>query len=653
MPHTKQSAVTSSVNKRVLFSTLILISTLMLAIALFPEQSRQVFLQLQDDIIQQFGWLYMLSVAAFICFCLFFAISPCGLIKLGSDNSEPDYSYLSWFAMLFSAGMGIGLLFFSVAEPLIHYIHPPLGEPATIQAAQQAMIITFFHWGIHAWAIYALLGLALAYFGFRHHLPLTIRSTLYPLLGKWTHGICGDIIDVLAVIATMIGLATSLGLGVMQINEGLRYVFGFPDSETMQILIIIVVTGVASFSVFLGLNAGIRRLSLLNILLALSLLIFVFFAGPTLKLPQLLVQNIGNYLSNLVHATFNLYAYQQNNDWLASWTLFYWGWWISWSPFVGMFIARISRGRTIRDFILGVLFIPVGFTFIWMTVFGNTALFYEQLTPGLLSASVTQQLEIAAFKLYEQLPLTMIASTLTIIVSTVFFITSLDSGALVIDIIISDGKIKAHWYRRVVWTVMIALIAIFLLFAGGLVALQTAAMTSALPFVFVILAIGYSLLKSLRAEMKGKTCQDTPLVCSTNDHPARSWPSILKSLFSYPNKTQAKRFLTETVRPALEKAGREFEKKGLRANLSSKPMQLTLDVVHQDIENFTYTIRLKSRLTPSFIVNAASGKKRGSSTYYQVQVLVPEGVQQYNAYGYTEGELLQDIFYQYEKYIIF
>ena len=340
-----------------------------------PKETEALFRAAQNWVAADAGWFTVISVAGFLVFVVGVAISNFGKLKLGPDHSTPDYNYVTWLSMLFAAGMGIGLMFFGVAEPVMHYAAPPEGAPATMNAAQQAMRITFFHWGIHAWAVYAVVALSLAYFAYRHDLPLRIRSCLYPLIGERIHGPLGHAVDTFAVLGTIFGLATSLGLGVIQINSGLNYLLKIDVTLMTQIILIIVISLIATASVVTGLDKGVRRLSELNMILAAVLMLFVLATGPTVYLLQTLVQNTGMYISRVFEMTFNLYAYQSsNNDWIGGWTLFYWGWWIAWSPFVGMFIARISRGRTVREFVVSVLFVPLGFTFMWMTFYGNTAL---------------------------------------------------------------------------------------------------------------------------------------------------------------------------------------------------------------------------------------------------------------------------------------
>ncbi|MDR7016885.1 BCCT family transporter [Acinetobacter sp. 3657] len=424
----------------VFIPTIIVIVLVLLGTISNPELAGQFFSQVLNYVTNTFGWFYMLAVAAFLIFIVGIAMSNWGNIKLGPDHAEPEYSFLSWFAMLFSAGYGIALLFFGVAEPVLHFSAPPQGAPGTIEAAKQAMQISYFHWGFHIWAIYGVVGLSLAYFTFRHGLPLAMRSTLFPFIGNRINGWMGHTVDTFAVLGTLFGIATTLGLSVTQINTGVNYLFpSIPVSIPVQIATILIITLLATFSVVAGMDKGIKRLSVINIGLAVALMLFVFIVGPTLFILQTFVENTGSYLSNLVERTFSLQAYTAN-DWIGNWTLFIFGWTISWAPFVGIFIAKISRGRTIRQFIVGIMLIPTIFTFLWFSVFGDTAL-HLILVEGYQSLvqDVQQDKAIALFKLYEHLPLTSLLSFLSVILIITFFVTSADSGSLVIDSLTSGG----------------------------------------------------------------------------------------------------------------------------------------------------------------------------------------------------------------------
>src|SRR5690606_31448474 len=405
-----------SVNRRVFWPAAIISLLFVLLAVLFTEPMAQRVAGLQDFIVTRFGWFYILSVTGFLIFALYLFVSPYGSIRLGADDDEPEYSYPSWFAMLFSTGMGIGILFYGVAEPVLHYAKPPasLGpgmQPETIESAKEAIHLAYFHWGLHAWAVYIIVGLALAYFAYRHDLPLTIRSTLWPLLGQRIYGPAGDVVDILAIFGTLFGLAPSLGLGVLQINAGLDYLGLLSVGLDNQIWLIAGVTLAATLSVASGLDNGIKRLSELNLGVGLVLLVFVFVSGPTVFLLSTLIENVGYYLQTLIGTSFRTTAFR-GTEWQKSWTMFYWGWWISWAPFVGMFIARISRGRTIREFVGGVLFAPTLLTFVWFGIFGNTALHREIFGNGGMVAAVDGNVATAIYIMFDQLPWPMISTSL-------------------------------------------------------------------------------------------------------------------------------------------------------------------------------------------------------------------------------------------------
>jgi choline/glycine/proline betaine transport protein len=463
-----------------------------------PDAAKTIFLGLQDWIVGTWGWLFIASTALFLVFSVWCALGARGRLRLGAEGEAPDFALHSWFAMLFSAGMGIGIMFFGVAEPVMHYASPPSGEGLTAVAAQQAMTITFFHWGLHAWGVYAVMGLAIAYFGHRRGLPLAIRSTLHPLLGDRIHGWIGHSVDVFAVFGTLFGLATSLGLGAMQVNAGLHRLFGAPESTGVQVVVIALITAGATTSVVLGLDKGIRRLSELNVALATLLLLFVAVAGPTLALIEAFPVRILDYLVALVPLSTG-YEQLGNGEWQKSWTLFYWAWWIAWSPFVGMFIARISRGRTIREFVLGVLLVPTIVSFVWFTVFGWSALTLDAQSPG-IAAAVADDLSTGIYALLDRLPAADITSALAALVVAIFFITSSDSGSFVVDMLTSGGDLNPPVWQRVFWAVSEGVIAAVLLVAGGLAALQSAAINTGLPFCVILLLVCLGLGRALHEE---------------------------------------------------------------------------------------------------------------------------------------------------------
>ena len=542
----------STINRPVFFSaalfTLLLVGFAIAA----PKTAQNLFESIQRWILGNASWFYILVVAIILLSVAFLAISRYGDIKLGPDHSEPDYRNFTWFAMLFSAGMGIGLMFFGVAEPVMHFMSPPVGEGATAAAARESMKITFFHWGLHAWAIYAVVALTLAFFSFRHGLPLTLRSALYPLIGNRIHGPIGHAVDVFAIIGTVLGVATSLGLGVAQMNSGLNHLFGIPVGVIPQIILIVITCGLATLSVASGLDKGIRILSEANMVLAVILLLFVLVAGPTVFLLQTFVQNTGAYLSDIVNKTFNLYAYEPS-DWIGGWTLFYWGWWIAWSPFVGLFIARISRGRTIREFVSGVLLVPAGFTLFWMTVFGDTAIHFI-LVDGVkgFAETVKDDNALALFAFFELLPWSSVMSVFAIAMVAVFFVTSADSGALVVDLLASGGADRTPVWQRIFWSLAMGAVAIALLLADGLTALQTATIASALPFSIILLLSLWGLFKALKLDATKRGIRYQSLTLSRPTRGGQSWERRLRNMVMMPRRAHVVRFVSDVVTPALE-----------------------------------------------------------------------------------------------------
>lgn len=616
--------------------------------ALFAEPAAAVFARVQAYIIADFGWFYVATVAGFLLFVIYLMISRHGDVKLGPDESEPDYSYLSWFAMLFSAGMGIGLVFFGVAEPIQHYAAPPVGEARTVESARQAMVLTFLHWGLHAWAIYIVVRLALAYFSFRRGLPLALRSPLYPLIGRRIYGPIGHSVDIFAVLGTMFGVATSLGLGVLQINAGLDHLFGIPVSITAQLLLIAGVTAIATLSVFLGLDRGVKRLSELNIILAVLLLGFVLFAGPTIFLLDAYLQNIGAYLDSLIQRTFRLYAYEPN-PWLGDWTLFYWGWWIAWSPFVGMFIARISRGRTIREFISGVLLVPVLFSFLWMTVFGNTAISLDMAGVAPIAETALTNLPVALFETLGALPFGTVTSFIATLLVITFFVTSADSGALVMDTITSGAAENPPVWQRIFWAVCAGGIAGVLLLAGGLEALQTAAITSALPFAIVMIFICYGLLRALQMEKTGSTIDLASSEIATA-YPELGWQKRLASLMHHCSADEIASFITGNAKPALEAVAEQMRESGFNPELAEQSDRLELKIPHGERGEFHYTVRSRSFLSPSFMWVESRKANEGEQRHYRALAHSSEGDQPHDVTGFTQDQLINDLLNRYARF---
>ncbi len=483
---------------------------------MFQSAAEPLFAGMRGWLTANLDWFFIAAGNVFVVVCVALALSPLGRVRLGGTEAKPDYTYAGWFSMLFAAGMGIGLMFYGVSEPLSHFGSAmggttleggarndwaPLGAAAgnAEEATRLAMAATIFHWALHPWAIYAILALGLALFSFNKGLPLTIRSVFYPLLGERVWGWPGHVIDILAVLATMFGLATSLGLGASQAASGLNHLFGIPLGETTQIVLVIGITAIALVSVLAGLDAGVKRLSEINMALALLLVLFVIIVGPTLAILSGFFNNLGAYLQYLP-ALANPVG-RDDANFAQGWTAFYWAWWISWSPFVGMFIARVSRGRTVREFIVSVLVVPSLACVLWMTVFGQTAI--TQVVKDGYQAVASAELPLQLFLMLEALPLAQISSFIAIVLVVVFFVTSSDSGSLVIDVISAGGKVDAPTPQRVFWCVFEGLVAIALILGGGLVALQAMAVSTGLPFAVVLLVATVSVVKGLASEPRG------------------------------------------------------------------------------------------------------------------------------------------------------
>ncbi|RFU66653.1 glycine betaine uptake BCCT transporter [Peribacillus glennii] len=481
-------------------SVVFLIILVIMGVSL-PEWFETATANVGNLITSSFGWYYLILVSAIVIFCIFLIVSPLGMIRLGKPDEKPEYSTISWFAMLFSAGMGIGLVFWGAAEPLSHFASdPPLAEPGTKEAIKESMRYSFFHWGIHAWGIYALVALALAYFKFRKNEPGLISATLTPLLGKYAKGKIGIIIDILAVLATVIGVATTLGFGAAQINGGLAYLFGIPKNLTVQVIIIGVVTIFFMISAWSGLGKGIKYLSNTNIALAIGLLLLMFIVGPTIFILNLFTDTLGSYLQNIIQMSFRMAPVRpEDREWINSWTIFYWAWWISWSPFVGIFIARVSRGRTIREFLLGVLLLPALVSFLWFAVFGTSAIDVQQAGNVDLTKLATEEV---LFGMFSQFPLSDILSIIAVVLIGTFFITSADSATFVLGMQTTFGSLTPPNSVKLTWGILQSIVAIILLYSGGLQGLQNALIAAALPFSAIMILMGISLYKSLMKERK-------------------------------------------------------------------------------------------------------------------------------------------------------
>lgn len=652
MQSTNPSSPTHSpLNKPVFISASVAIFLLLIFAVIAPQTANTVFETTQALIVDNASWFYVLSVALILIATVYLGLSRYGNIRLGPDHAQPDYSFVSWLSMLFAAGMGIGLMFFGVAEPVMHYLAPPTADAQTTEALREAMKTTFFHWGFHGWAIYGVVALILAYFSFRHNLPLTMRSALYPMIGNKIYGWPGHAVDIFAVISTIFGTATSLGLGAAQINSGLNYLLGVEVSAFNQILLMIGIIAIAIVSVVSGLDKGIKRLSEINMVLAVALLTFILLLGPTVFLLQAYIQNTGAYLADIVRNTFNLFAYDKT-EWFGGWTIFYWGWWIAWAPFVGLFIARISRGRTIREFILGVLIIPSAFTFLWMTVFGNSAIDFIISNPELgLGNMVNDNTSAALFLFFENLPLTEILSTIAIVMVVIFFVTSCDSGAMVVDMLCSFGKNDTPVWQRIYWALGVGVVAAILLAAGGLNALQTMTIASALPFAVIILIALVGLIKALRVD----ECKRESLSFSPNpQHPTDStlaWQERLQNIVNFPSKSAVNNYQKTIVVPALHAVSKELLAHGIQADVTEKGDVIELAVHQGDAQGFLYAVHRRKYMQPDFgTPEGVSQPLDDENIYFRAEVHLQEGGQDYDIMGWSKNAVIHDVIDQYHKH---
>lgn len=601
-----------------------------------------------------FGWYYMLAVVAYLVFVILIGMSRFGSIRLGPDHSRPEFSLLTWSSMLFAAGIGIDLLFFSVAEPVAHYLAPPDLEPESQEAMRAAVVQTFLHWGLSGWGLYVLMGMALAYFSYRHRLPLAIRSALYPLLGKRIHGPIGHAVDIAAVLSTVFGIATSLGIGVMQLNYGLTYMFDVPESLSVQVILIALVVVLATISVVSGVERGIRRLSEFNMLLALVLLLFVLFQGQTLKLLDMAVNNAGDYFAGFIAKSFDTYAFagDEANEWKMWWTIFFWGWWIAWTPFVGLFLARISRGRTIRQFVAGALGIPLAFMMVWMSVFGNSGIELVA-NQGIveLGEQALETPQTTMYTLLEHYPWIGLTAAVVTLLGIVFFITSADSGALVLanfTSILSDVNHDAPVGLRVFWSAIIGLVTIALLMAGGLAALQSAVVVTSLPFSLVIFAIMAGMYRALRVE--GSKAEARRRIAGSA--PGGDWRERLDRALDTSNRVGAAATIEHSIRPALTQFAQELERRGQVANvreerLDDDPLpRLTLQVELEEAPIFVYQVCPHRMRTPSFL-------PADDDYYVRLDVYLAEGGTGQDLNGYTRGQVIGDVLGEYERHLHF
>jgi choline/glycine/proline betaine transport protein len=611
------------------------------------------------------GWYYFLAATIFLVFVVFIAVSRYGTIKLGPQHSKPDFSLFAWAAMLFAAGIGIDLMFFSVSGPVSHYLAPPEGAAETVEAARQAVVWTMFHYGVTGWAMYALMGMALGYFAFRYRLPLSIRSALYPIIGKRVHGRLGDAVDLAAVIGTIFGIAVSLGIGVVQLNYGLKFLFDLPEGVPAQIGLIAVAVLMATVSAVAGVDKGIRRMSELNVVLAILLMLYVAIMENPVQLLNAFIMNIGDYVSRFPGMTLNTFAYDQPTEWLNAWTLFFWAWWVAWAPFVGLFLARISRGRTIRQFVAATLIVPFLFTLAFLSIFGNSALSIVRGGDAEFGQTAMNAPEQGFYALLDHYPGVTFAAGLATFVGLLFYVTSADSGALVMGNFTSRLRTPttdaARWVR-VYWSVATGVLTLAMLLVGGVGALTNATIIMGLPFSFVMFMVMLGLYKALRIERFREDAARTSLPSSLSERTtieargvSRTWRQRLARVMHYPDEQAAARFMTEVCRPAFTEVAAELReqgadavvREGVVAELGMPYYELTVAMGTE--EEFTYRAWPCRSRTPSF----APRRGAGAETYFRVEVYLTEGSQGYDVLGYSTEQLINDLLDQYERHLEF
>ncbi len=645
----------TSFNPLVIGATLFFVVLLVAMILIAPEQTQTLLNAAKSGIFANFSWFYILVFSVFLGFLVILSVSSLGNIKLGNDEEEPEFGFLSWLAMLFAAGMGVGLMFFGVAEPLTHYLSDITTGTAE-QKQQEALLHTVFHWGIHAWAVYGTIALALAYFGFRYKLPLALRSCFYPLLKERINGKLGDLIDIMALLATLFGIITTLGFGASQLGAGLHQLGWISENSfSLQVVVIAVVMSLAIFSAISGVGKGVKILSELNLTLAFSLLIFVLVAGPTLYLLSAFSDNIGTYLSNLVQLSFKTYVYEQEHTgWFSGWTILYWAWWCSWAPFVGLFIARISKGRTIREFIFGVLVIPSLFGVLWFTVFGNTAIW---LNDGEAAGTLGQMIsspETLLFKFLDYLPLSGVTGLVSLVVISLFFITSADSGIYVLNNIASrDKSLTAPRWQAVMWGVLMSVVAIVLMQSGGLANLQAMTLLVALPFAMLMLLMCFSLWKGLSADKKYFDTKVNPTsIFWTGD----KWKERLEQMMNQTQEKDILRFLKHTVLPAMRELRQELIGKyelSVQINTLFEQDEPAVElVIHKEsMRDFMYGVKSVGREVSTQLINDDNLPHIQHSMTYEPYTYFFDGRVGYDVQYMDQDELIADMLKHYERYL--
>jgi choline/glycine/proline betaine transport protein len=654
----------TQVNKAVFIGSAVIVLAVAVWAMVAPTNAADALGVLVGWTISWFGWFYIVLATAVLVFVVFIGASRYGRTKLGPEHSQPEYSTFAWASMLFAAGIGTDLMFFAVAEPVTQYLAPPVGQGETVQAAREATVWTLFHYGISGWGMYALMGMALAYFSYRMNLPLAVRSALYPIFGKRVEGALGHGVDIAAVLGTIFGVATTLGIGVVQLSFGLDLLFGIPEGTASQVGLVVLAVAIATVSAVSGIDRGILRLSQLNVLLAVGLAAWVLVTGRTAFLLDAAVMNIGDYVSGFAGLTLETFAFDQAAEWMGWWTLFFWAWWIAWASFIGLFLARISRGRTIRQFVAGTLIIPFTYIVMWVTIFGNSAIDIVRGGDAEFGDLAMNTPERGFYTMLMEYPAFTFVAAVATFVGLLFYVTSADSGALVMGNLSSTRRTPhddAAAGVRVFWAVATGLLTLAMLLVGGVPALQNATVVMGLPFGLVMVLVMVGLYRALRVEAyrADSRRQALPGLLSGRSAPGqgsptgRDWRMRLTRSIAFPEPAEGRQFLDRTALPALQDVASELSSQGIAA-LARKGeddglplVELVVDVDAD--EPFEYRVRLQEAPVPVY------GRRtpKGGDVYCRLEVHLREGGQGYDVMGYTHTQLIDDVLDQYERHMEF
>jgi choline/glycine/proline betaine transport protein len=642
----------NTLSKGIFVPSMVFIFLVSITSVLYPQIADQVLNIVKKFIFINLNWVYVWSVTAFVIFLVYLLFSKYGRIRLGDNDSRPEHSFFSWVAMLFSAGMGIGLMYFGVAEPLQHYSSEVFGISEYVNKAKNAQLYSFFHWGIHAWAIYGLVGLSLSYFAYRFKLPLSLRSCFYPLLKDRINGRWGNVIDVFALCSTFFGITTTLGFGVVQINSGLQILGVVPDTSfAYQVIIVVVLVGLAILSALTGVDKGIKLLSNINVTLVVCLLLFVLFLGPTVFLIGSFTEGLGNYITNFFNLTFGTHVYDQETlPWFYDWTILYWAWWISWAPYVGLFIAKISKGRTIREFIVAVLLIPTLFNFIWMTVFGNSAIWFDMNVGNGALSQLAGNPEALMFRFLEYLPFSEIASFITIFIVIIFFITSADSGIYVMNNIATQNAPKSPKWQTILWGGLLAILALLLLNAGGLKALQSMTLITALPFSIIMILFMVSLVKGLSID---QSYYDRKFSKVTTPWSGRLWKERLKKIVATNDRVSVVLFIDTVVKDAFTDLQSEFEKSGIIAhiNYDTTSSKIEIEIKYGVINNFIYGVESTSKKVSNYLIDEKNLPDVQVNGTFFPKAYFGDTRESYDIQYFTKNELISDVLKHYDRFL--